>query len=266
MSNSSNFYNLTYGNFAHPVLAEIRQETFVHDIGQNSWLMVDEFEQYIHWLDLTSASHVLDIASGSGGPALFLGQIVGCHVTGVDINQKGLVAAHELAQTLGLDALVDFQHADVSQPLPFEDQVFTAVICIDAINHLPGRLQVLKEWHRVLCPGRRIVFTNPITVTGILSHEEIAIRSSVGYFLFTPLGEDERLIQEAGFTLVDKLDVTENNAVVPKRWYEARARRRDELLQIEGEAEFEKTQRILSAVQTLASERRLSRFAFFAQK
>ena len=34
----------------------------------------------------------------------------------------------------------------------------------------------------------------------------------------------------------------------------------------EGEAEFEKTQRWLSSVHTQASERRLSRFAFVAQK
>jgi hypothetical protein len=74
------------------------------------------------------------------------------------------------------------------------------------------------------------------------------------------------LIQEAGFVLLRKLDVTENNAIVPKRWYDARAKRRDELVKIEGEAEFEKTQQFLSVVHTLASERRLSRFAFLAQK
>ena len=84
--------------------------------------------------------------------------------------------------------------------------------------------------------------------------------------LFTPLGENERLIQEVGLTLVQTRDVTNNSAVLSKWWHEARARRREELLQLEGEAEFEKTQRWLSVVQTQASERRLSRFAFVAQK
>ncbi len=266
MSQPSNFYNLTYGNFANPVLAEIRQETFGEDIGQNSWLTADEYRQYLSWLELNAASHVLDIASGSGGPALFLARSVGCNVTGLDINPSSTAAANEWAQSLGLGSRVHFHHENASQRLPFEDQSFTAVICIDSINHLPGRLQVLKEWYRVLRPGGRLLFTNPIIVTGILSNEEIAIRSSIGYFLFTPSGEDERLIQEAGFALLRKLDVTENNAVVPNRWYDARARRRDELLKIEGEAEFAKTQRFLSVVRTLASERRLSRFAFLGQK
>ncbi len=266
MADSSNFYALTYGHFAHPVLAEIRQETFGEDIGQNSWVTADEYRQYLSWLELDAASHVLDIASGSGGPTLFLTRTVGCHVTGLDINPSSTTAANEWAHSLGLDALVHFHHGDASQRLPFEDHAFTAVICIDSMNHLPGRLQVLKEWYRVLRPGGRLLFTDPIIVTGILSNEEIAIRSSIGYFLFTPPGEDERLVQEAGFALVRTLDMTENNAVVPKRWHEARARHRNELVKIEGEAEFEKTQRFMAVVHTLASERRLSRFAFLAQK
>ncbi len=45
MPDSSNFYNLTYGNFANPVLAEIRQETFGEDIGQNSWLTANEYRR-----------------------------------------------------------------------------------------------------------------------------------------------------------------------------------------------------------------------------
>jgi ubiquinone/menaquinone biosynthesis C-methylase UbiE len=161
MSQSSNFYNLTYGNFANPVLAEIRQETFGEDIGQNSWLTADEYRQFISWLELDSASHVLDIASGSGGPALFLGRTVGCQVTGLEINPNSVVAANEWAQTLGLDSFVHFQHGNASHSLPFEDQSFTAVICIDSINHLPGRLQILKEWHRVLRPDGCLLFTDP---------------------------------------------------------------------------------------------------------
>ena len=34
MADSSNFYNLTYGHFANPVLEEIRQETFGKTLGK----------------------------------------------------------------------------------------------------------------------------------------------------------------------------------------------------------------------------------------
>jgi len=266
MADSSQFYSLTYSHFAHPTLAAIRQETFGEDIGQNGWLTAEEYRHYLSWLEVTAASQVLDIGSGSGGPALFLARTVGCQVTGLDINSSSAHAANKWAHSLGMDALVHFQHGDASQRLPFEDHTFTTVIGIDSMNHVPGRLQVLKEWARVLRPGGRLLFTDPTIVTGILSNEEIATRSFIGYMLFTPPGEDERLIQEAGLTLVHTLDVTDNSAVLAKRWHEARARRREELFQLEGEAEFEKTQRWLSVVHTLASERRLARFAFVAQK
>ena len=266
MADSSNFYTLTYSHFAHPVLAEIRQETFGEDIGQNGWLTADEYRHYLSYLELNAASHVLDIGSGSGGPALFLARTVGCQVTGLDINPSSTTAANEWALSLGLDALVHFQHADASQHLPFEDHSFTTVIGIDSMNHVPGRLQVLKEWSRVLRPGGRLLFTDPTIVTGILSNEEIATRSSIGYMLFTPPGKIERLIRDAGLALEHTLDVTDNSAVISKRWYEARARRREELIKLEGAAEFEKTQRWLSAVHTQASQRRLSRFAFVTQK
>lgn len=266
MVDASQFYTLTYSQFAHPVLAAIRQETFGEDIGQNGWLTADEYRHYLSDLEVTAASRVLDIGSGSGGPALFLARTVGCQVTGVDINPSSTTAANAWAHSLGLDALVHFHHGDASQHLPFADHAFTTVIGIDSMNHVPARGFVLKEWARVLCPGGRLLFTDPTIVTGILSNEEIATRSAIGYMLFTPRGENERLIQEAGLTLVHTRDVTDNSAVLSKRWYEARARRREELLKLEGEAEFEKTQRWLSVVHTQASERRLARFAFVAQK
>jgi len=266
MADWSQFYTFTYSHFAHPVLAEIRQETFGEDIGQNGWLTAEEYRQYLSWLEVTAASQVLDIGSGSGGPALFLARTVGCQVTGLDINPSSTTAANAWAHALGLDALVHFQHADASQRLPFEDHAFTTVIGIDSMNHVPGRLQVLKEWARVLRKGGRLLFTDPTIVTGIISNEEIATRSAIGYMLFTPSGENERLIQEAGLALEHTLDVTDNSVVLSKRWHEARARRQDELIKLEGEVEFEKTQRFLSVVHTLASERRLSRFAFVAQK
>src|SRR5262249_52700246 len=145
MADSSQFYTLTYSHFAHPMLAQIREETFGEDIGQNGWLTADEYRHYLSYLEVTAASHVLDIVSGSGGPALCLPRPVGCLVTGLDLNPTSTTAANTGAHSLGLDALVHFQHADASQRLPFEDVSFTTVIGIDSMNHVPGRGFVLKE-------------------------------------------------------------------------------------------------------------------------
>ena len=54
---------------------------------------------------------------------------------------------------------------------------------------------------------------NPV-VTGLVSNEELATRSSTGYFEFCPPGANERLIRQAGFKLVRTEEVTENEVEV----------------------------------------------------
>jgi hypothetical protein len=47
-----------------------------------------------------------------------------------------------------------------------------------------------------------VLFTDPLTVTGMLGSDEIATRTSIGYGLLVPLGENERLLAEAGLNVV----------------------------------------------------------------
>lgn len=266
MPDNSNYYTTTYGQFSSDISAEIRREAFGEDIGQNSWLTADEYRQCFKWLNLNAASHVLEAACGSGGPALFMARTTGCRVTGIDNTESGIVTANQMAQEQGLDQRVHFQTADASMPLPFNNEAFDAVVCIDAINHLPGRLQVLKEWNRVLKPGQSILFTDPITITGLLTAEEIAVRSSIGFFLYAPPDEDARLIREAGFELTLRQDVTENVAQLAKRRHDARAKRQDDLIKMEGEAAYQRTQNFFAVAHKISNERRLSRFIFVARK
>ena len=63
------FYG-TYGHFEAEVLARVRRKTFGEDFGQNSWTTADEYRRWAEWLDLRESSHVLEVASGSGGPAI----------------------------------------------------------------------------------------------------------------------------------------------------------------------------------------------------
>ena len=56
--------------------------------------------------------------------------------------------------------------------------------------------------------------------------EELAIRSSIGFYLFVPPGENERLIARSGFRLLSSEDVTEDAAAIAQRWYDAREKHR----------------------------------------
>jgi SAM-dependent methyltransferase len=259
-------YGNAYGHFATTVLEQVRLETYGEDIGQSGWMTASEYRWFSELLELDTASRVVDICSGSGGPAIFMAQTTGCHVLGLDINENGIVNAAKLAKSKGLETQVKFQNADASERLPLEDDSVDAIVCIDAIIHLPNRTAILNEWHRVLKSGGRILYTDPTIITGLISKEEIAIRSSIGYFQFAPPGEDERLIAEAGFELIAANDVTDNAVKVSKSWHDARAKREQDLSSIEGAETFAGLQRFLIAVYELTSERRLSRFVFVARK
>ena len=259
-------FDNTYSHFNEDVLSIIRKETFGIDIGQNSWLTVDEYDRFLPWLGLTPDQHLLEVASGSGGPALYVANTVGCHVTGVDANVEGVTTASQLAVRSNQTDRVHFRIADASARLPFADDSFDALLCIDSMNHFPDRLAVFREWRRVLRPGRRAIFTDPVVITGPVTNDELATRSSIGLFLFVPPGINERLIEQSGLRLVQQEDVTANAARVAGRWHDARGRHKDRLLGIEGRERFEGLQRFFAAVHQLTSERRLSRIAYLVEK
>ena len=265
MPNQVDLYSSTYGNFKEQVLAEIRRETYGEDIGQNSWITTDEYDTFYGWLHLNPGAHILEIASGSGGPALYLAKKFKCHITGLDINEEGIKTANQQALDAKITA-AKFQFADVNQRLPFNNETFDAVMCMDSANHFGDRLGLLKEWRRVLKTGRRILFTDPVVITGAVSNEELAARSSIGFFLFMPLEVTKQYIQEAGFNLLRCEDVTGNIELTSGRWHASRQRHREDLIQIEGEERFEGLQKFFSTVHKLSSERRLSRFVFVAEK
>lgn len=259
------FYN-SYANFSEQVLGAVRQATYGEDIGQNSWLTVEEYERFAAWLDLQPSSHLLEVASGSGGPALHLARKYGCQVTGVDINAEGIAAAGRAVMRANLRSRVNFRMTDANSPLPFADRAFDGLLCIDSMNHFPARLETLKEWWRVLRKGGRAVFTDPVVITGPVTNEELAQRSSIGLFVFVPRLCNEELIVKAGFRLVSQVDVTENAALVSRRWREAREQFRDDLQRIEGRERFDGVQAFLGAVHRLADERRLSRIVYLVEK
>ena len=259
-------YNLNYGNFQAEVYAEIRREAFGEDIGQNSWHTADEQDRFLTWLEVSSGQRLLDVACGAGGPALRIAAATGCSVAGVDIHEQAIHTARERARERGLAERSEFQAADANRPLPFSDASFDAITCIDALNHFADRLRMLAEWVRLLKPGGRVLFTDPIIVTGPLANSEIAVRTSAGFYLVVPRGYDELVIAESGLQLLLAQDITANMAKVAEARRRARAARSDALCEIEGKEPHEEEQEFLTVTARLAREGRLSRFVFVAKK
>lgn len=258
-------YSATYNDFAAQVYTAVRAEAFGEDIGQTGWLTREEHDMFLSWLQPGADSMLLDVACGSGGPSLRAAQRTGCRVRGIDLHQDAVKTARAQAGKAGLTALAEFQQADAGKPLPFPDSSFDAIVCVDAINHLPDRPRVLKDWARILKPQGRVLFTDPIIITGPITNTEMEIRSSIGFFLFVPPGFDEEVLSGAGFQVTQKEDRTENMARLARQWHRARENHSADLRRVEGDETFEGQQRFFDVAANLAEERRLSRVALCAQ-
>jgi cyclopropane fatty-acyl-phospholipid synthase-like methyltransferase len=259
-------YNTNYGNFQTELYAQIRQEAFGEDIGQNSWLTSEEQDRFLGWLDLSPQKTLLDVACGAGGPALRIAAATGCSIVGIDVHDQAVTTACSLAAQRGLAERVEFLSADAAGGLPFSDARFDAITCIDAINHFSDRPRVIAEWVRLLKVGGRLLFTDPITLTGPLTNAEVAVRSSAGVYLFVPHGYDERVIAQCGLRLLVCEDVTTNMTNVAEARRTARASRSAALREIEGDQAYDGQQQFLAVAARVAREGRLSRFVYVSQK
>jgi len=266
MSAKVDLYDSAYANYGAEVYQHVRMETYGQDLGQTSWVTTEESSEIPRMLHLDASSSVLELGCGSGGYALHLANNVGCNIIGVDVNAPGVHNANQLATASGLAARAQFEQCDASKSLPFSDEMFDAVFANDVLCHIPVRLNVLCEMFRVLKPGGRMLFSDALVVGGMISHEEIATRSSIGYYVYSPPGENERLTKQAGFREVHATDTTESAASIAKKWHQGREKWRDKLVALEGTSNFEGLQAFLSCVHSLTSERRLLRYLYVADK
>lgn len=265
-SDQLRFYENAFSSFTARAVTEVRKEAYGEDVGQSSWSTAAELRAFCAWLELGPGAHGLDVCSGSGGPALFVARERGCRVTGVDVNAHGVDNARKLAEELGLGELAQFVTADVTQALPLAPASVDALWCIDSVVHIPDRLALLRQWHRILKPGGKFLYTDPTLITGIVSKDELELRGALGYFVFTPPGVNERLIEQAGLRLVRQADCSQGIVDISQRWRAARAERREQLIALEGAEVFERLQRFLATTHAVTRERRLSRVVFVGER
>jgi ubiquinone/menaquinone biosynthesis C-methylase UbiE len=259
-------YDNAYAKVEHELYRMIRTETYGQDLGQTSWVNAEESELIPGLLKLNSDSNVLEVGCGSGLYAISVAKRLGCRVTGLDVNPHAIASATQLAAASTLDGAARFEQCDVSQGLPFADASFDAAFANDVLCHIPERPALLHELFRILRPGARLLFSDALIIGGVISHAEIAIRSSIGPYFFSPPGENERLLSAAGFSVVSVSDTSEQAAAVAKLWHDARERRREQLIALEGSDRYDGLQRFLACVHQLTSEGRLLRYVYLAEK
>lgn len=117
---------------------------------------IDLIEELLHWANLETADHILDVGCGIGGSTLYLAQKYHCQATGITLSPIQAGRAKERAFEAGLARQAQFQVAD-ALAMPFADQSFDVVWSLESGEHMPDKQQFLAECYRVLKPGGRLI-------------------------------------------------------------------------------------------------------------
>lgn len=110
---------------------------------------------------LDEGARVLDLGAGYGGSMRYLARRFGCRCVALNLSEVENARDREKNAELGLDKLIEVVDGDFTN-LPYEDGSFDVVWSQDAILHSGDRARVCAEAARVLKPGGRLIFTDPM--------------------------------------------------------------------------------------------------------
>lgn len=113
---------------------------------RNNWV-IKRIKEFFFYKDSPKEVSVLDIGCGRGHLANQLA-VENFQVTGIDKSAESI----ELAQQKNFQGKITFVRGDI-HTLPFEDETFDAVTCLEILEHVDDPKKVLSEIQRVLKPN-----------------------------------------------------------------------------------------------------------------
>jgi ubiquinone/menaquinone biosynthesis C-methylase UbiE len=164
-------------------------------------------------------SHVLDIASGAGDPAISIALKVGAEgsVTALDVSAEMLAGAQKRATKLGLENIT-FENGRM-ESLPFDSSTFDAVTCRFGLMSSEDPVLALQGARRVLKAGKKAAYLthgqhDKNTVFSVLwpaVSEFLGDKDSddrgARRFRFSEEGSLEAVFQAAGFSHIEEREV-----------------------------------------------------------
>lgn len=172
--------------------------------------------------DLNAGDSVLDIASGTGEPAIPAAHRVGetGQVTGIDLVDEMLAVARDKAKAQDLQNVV-FQTVD-GKGLDFDADSFDAVTCRWGLMFMPEPQDMLQQIHRVLkntgrlvaaCwaePDRNPFFTHAMSI--LKNHMDVPQPppGSPGVFAFAERERLENSLRDSGYHAIEIEDLSFN--------------------------------------------------------
>jgi len=166
-------------------------------------VMTELHRKVLFLLNDERPGRVLDAPSGTG-------------LLSMQLKERGFsVLASDKNKSFFEQQDIDFQEADLNKNLPFENNCFDYATCVEGIEHLEDPHHLIREFHRVLKVGGKLIITTPniINVSSRLRYFLIGYFDFFGgYFAdpeniyvyhINPVGFPElyQILQNNGFTV-----------------------------------------------------------------
>lgn len=206
------------------------------DYGGTSWTTRREAGRVAELLGLRPGVRLLDVGAGAGWPGLYLAQITGCDVVLADLPVIGLRIALERAAADGFEERCGAVVAD-GAALPFGESSFDALSHSDVLCCMPAKLSMLQACRRVACTGARMVFSVIAPAASLSASERRAAIASGPAFVDVD-GDYALLLEQSGWRLQERIDVTAEFAQSIRTWLEGMQTRVGALTEVLGVAEF----------------------------
>lgn len=126
-----------------------------------AWRFMFDFFSVGQALDCRPGDKVLDFAGGTCFVSEMLNRL-GIYTVALDLGEDKLRVgqARFVCDTRLNPQIASFCCAD-GQKIPFADESFDGLICMNALHHMPDYYLSMAEIHRILKPGCRAVFSEP---------------------------------------------------------------------------------------------------------
>ncbi len=184
----------------------------------SSWMDAAEAMELAALMELEAGSHLLDIGSGAGWPALYQAEKTSCRITLTDISREGLRAADKKASAHGLSDRCHTVHTGAER-LPFASACFDAIGHADVLCCLDGKLETLRECQRVIRDRCTMAFSviHMRPGAGVGETEEAA---AAGPSLIGAPADYPTMLEQTGWRIKACSDITSGYARILSRLQE----------------------------------------------
>ncbi|UCB47136.1 MAG: methyltransferase domain-containing protein [Spirochaetota bacterium] len=159
-----------------------------------AWGHRDFYKNTAKMLNLKHDDKYLEIGFGSG---LFIKKYAShvSRIAGLDYSEDMVKLASNINKNIVRSGKAEFIHGDISS-LPWQNDKFSIVVCIETFFFWSEPLVALKEIYRVLIPGGRLVIEMAYNKDDGLDHTKHIEKMKLNLY---SANEMKEILKEAGF-------------------------------------------------------------------